>query len=149
MRSAIFRALRQKLIGGEYARYEVGAFGLGRVHHPRGQDHVHRLRLADRAGQPLSAAGAGQHAQVDLGLTELRGVGGEDEVAHHRQLAAAAQGKARDGGDHRLLHAQHGLPAPADEVVERGLGMRAVLHLLDIGTGSEGALVSGQHDRAN
>ena len=141
--------LGQKLVGREHARNEIGAFGLGGVHHPRGQDHVHRLRLAHRAGQPLGATGAGQNAEIDLRLAELRGIGGEDEVAHHRQLAAAAQRKARDRGDHRLLHAQHRLPALADEVLQRGLGIGAVLHLLDVGAGREGLLVAGQHDRAD
>jgi hypothetical protein len=67
-----------------------------------GQAQVHRLGLADGARQALRAAGAGQGAQLDLRLAELRGVGGDDHVAHHRQLAAAAQREAGHRGDHRL-----------------------------------------------
>ena len=37
----------------------------------------------------------------------------------------------------------------ADEVFQQRRGMRAVLHLLDVGTGGEGALVAGQHDGAD
>ena len=67
-----------------------------------GQHQVHRLGLADRARQALRAAGAGDDAELDLGLAELGAVGGDDEVAHHRQLAAAAEREAGDRGDHRL-----------------------------------------------
>ena len=44
----------------------------------------------------------GMMPSVDLRLAELGGVGGDDDVAHHRQLAAAAQRKAGNRGDHRL-----------------------------------------------
>ena len=66
------------------------------------EDQVHRLGLADRAGQPLRAADARNDAELDLGLAELGVVGGDDEVALHRELAAAAERKARDRRDHRL-----------------------------------------------
>ena len=87
---------------GTIARDEAGALGLGRVHHPAGQAHLHRLGLADEAGEPLRAAGARHDAELDLGLAELRRVGGEDEVAHHGELAAAAEREARHRRDHRL-----------------------------------------------
>ena len=41
-----------------HARDQARALGLGRIHHAAGQDQVHRLGLADRAGQPLRAADA-------------------------------------------------------------------------------------------
>ena len=69
------------------------------VHHPAGEAHFHRLGLADRAGEPLRSAHAGRDAELDLGLAEFRVVRGEDEVAHHRELAAAAQRIAGDRGD--------------------------------------------------
>ena len=40
-------------------------------------------------------------------------VGGDDEVAHHRQLAAAAEREAGHRGDHRLAHLAHRLPVAA------------------------------------
>ena len=65
--------------------------GLLGIHEAARQVHVHALGLADEARQALGAAEARDGAEVDLGLAEAGGVGGDDEVAHHRQLAAAAQ----------------------------------------------------------
>ena len=45
-------------------------------------------------------------------LAELRGVGGDGEVAEHVQDVAAADGEAVDGGDDRLGHV-------ADDPVQR------------------------------
>ena len=61
---------------------------------PAGEDHVHRLGLAHSTGEPLGAAHPREHPQVDFGLAELGVVSGDDEVAHHGQLAAAAQREA-------------------------------------------------------
>ena len=80
---------------------QTGALGFSGVHHAAGQAHVHRLGLADQAGQPLRAAGARHDAELDLRLAELGGVGGDDEVAHHGQFAAAAEREAGDRGDDR------------------------------------------------
>src|SRR3546814_14239670 len=52
---------------------------------------LHGLGLADEAGQALGAAGSRDGADGDLRLPELGGVCGDDEVAHHRQFAAAAE----------------------------------------------------------
>ena len=52
------------------------------------------------AGQALRAAAAGDDAEQDLGLAE-HGLSPSDAVvAGERQLAAAAEGVAADGGDH-------------------------------------------------
>ncbi len=75
--------------------------------------HIHRLRLADGAGQALRAAHAGHDAERDLGLAELGLVGGDDEVAHHRELAAAAEREARHRGDDRLAGAAGTAPSRA------------------------------------
>ncbi len=40
------------------------------------------------ARQPLRAAGAQDDAQLDFRLSELGGIGGHQDVAHHGQLAA-------------------------------------------------------------
>ena len=92
---------------------QAGALGLGGVHHAAGQRHVHGLGLADGARQALRAAGAGNDAELDLGLAEARVVGGDDEVAHHRQLAAAAERKSADRRDHRLADLADLLPVAA------------------------------------
>src|SRR6266536_1218552 len=60
----------------------------------RAQDHVHRERLADRTREPLRASRTGNDPERRLGLAELRRLRGDDQVAGHRQLAAAAEAEA-------------------------------------------------------
>ena len=94
----------------------------------------------------MRAAGAGHDAELDLGLAELRVVPGDDDVAGHRQLAAAAQGEAAHRGDDRLADAPD--PVPVGERVLAGqVGRVLDGELLDVGAGREGALpVAGEHD---
>jgi hypothetical protein len=93
-----------------------GALGFLGIDEACGEAHVHRLRLAHGARQALRTAGAGQDAQLDFGLAELRGIGGVDHVAHHCQFAAAAQREAGDGGDDRLAAATDAVPVAADVI---------------------------------
>src|SRR4029079_4290437 len=65
--------------------------------HPTAEDHVHRHRLADGTRQTLRASRAGHDSEVDLELPELGGLPRDDQVARHRELAAAAETEARHG----------------------------------------------------
>ena len=127
---------------------EPAALGLLGIHHAPGQDHLHRLRLADGARETLGAAGAGDGAELDLRLTESRVVGGDHDVAHHRKLAAAAQSIARDRRDHRLAECGDAVPR-GDEVAAVGIDEVQSAHLRDVGTGREGLLVAGDNDGAD
>ena len=69
---------------------------------------------ADQAREPLRAAGAGDHAEPDLGEAELRVVGGDPEVARERELEADAEAEAADLGDHRLRAALGGGDVPGE-----------------------------------
>ena len=89
---------------------EAAALGLRGVHHPAGEAKLHRLGFADRPRQALRAAGAGHDPQFDLGLAEFGRVGGENNIAHQGELAAAAQRKAGDRGDDRLSDLREMLP---------------------------------------
>ena len=95
----------------------------GLVHrHQAAADHqLHRARLADEARQPLRAAGAGQHAERDLGQADLAAVLPRDaEVGGHRDLEAAADGVAvqrRDDELRRLLEPVQRLVRVQAEVV--------------------------------
>ena len=117
--SATFIASSIRLAAGTTRATRPGALGLGRVHHAAGQDHVHRLGLADRARQPLRAADAGDDAELDLGLAELGVVGGDDDVAQHGELAAAAERKARHRRDDRLAGARGAIPVGAEIARDR------------------------------
>jgi len=85
----------------------------------------------------------------DFGLAELRVVRSDDEITHHRHLAAAAQCIARDRSHDRLSYLAHLLPADGDEVLQEDVLVRLVLHLLDVCTGSESFFASREHDAAD
>ncbi|KAJ8558709.1 hypothetical protein ON010_g8741 [Phytophthora cinnamomi] len=112
--------LVQQLVGGHDARHEAVALGLLRVDHVAREDHLHGLGLAHGADQALRAAAAGDRAERDLGLAELGRVAGDDEVAEHGELAAAAQRVAVDGGDHGLGH-RGDVPPVGEHVALEGL----------------------------
>ena len=146
--SAVFIAVGEKVGGRHDAGDEAGALGLRRVHHPPGEDQVHRLRLADGAGQALGAADARNDAELDLRLAELRGVGGDDDVALHGELAAAAERKARDRRNHRLAGMGEAVPG-GGEVPHERVHVGLARHLLDVGAGGERLLRPGDDEAAD
>ena len=87
-------------------------------------------------GQPLCAAVTWNHAELDLRLAELGVIGGNDEIALHRELAAAAQRKAGDRGDYGLARIGDAMPR-SDEVTEKRIGKTLAGHFLDVGAGGE------------
>ena len=100
--------------------------------------HLEGLVFADQARQALRAAEAGDDPELDLGLAEDRRARGDAHVAGHRQLAAAAEGEAVDGGDRDdALRAE--LAEQRVRAVDQ-LGARGLVHLrerLDVGAGAE------------
>ena len=75
-----------------------------------GERELHGARLADGLREALRAAAAGDDADVDLGLAEGRGGRGEDDVAHERELAAAAELWGNACGSVYALLGYRGLP---------------------------------------
>ena len=101
----------------------------------------------DEAGQPLRAAAAGDDAEEDLGLAEHGPRAGDAVVAGQRQLAAAAEGVAADGGDDEAGDGGDGV----ERVVEAGrdrAGLVGAAELGDVGAGGEDPLAAGDHDGA-
>ena len=47
-----------QVVDRDDAGYQAAALGFLGIHHAPGQAHFHRLRLASKTGQALSAAGA-------------------------------------------------------------------------------------------
>jgi hypothetical protein len=92
----------------------------------------------------------GDDAERDFGLAELRAVGGDDEVGHHRQLAPAAEREAVDRGDPRLAGGLDEVRGPAREHVS-GVepGCRHGGHLADVGPGGERLFARAGDDRAS
>ncbi len=87
-------------------------------------------------------------ADEDLWLAELGLLAGDDDVAVHRQLVAAAQRVAAHRRDQRLLDAADAIPRR--EGSSGHLDGRRASHLGDVRPGGEGALArAGQHDAAD
>ncbi|MCY1441367.1 hypothetical protein D9M71_576800 [compost metagenome] len=138
----------EQLIDWEHPRHQPGALGLAGRHHASGQAHLHGLGPADGTGQALGAADPRQHAEGDFRQAETGVVGGVYEVAHQRQLAAAAQRVAGDRGDDRL--------APRGDAVGLGevvvvVDLRKLLvrQFLDVRAGGEGLARTGEDDAAD
>ena len=101
---------------------------------------------ADRPGQAGQPAGAGKDAQRDLGQLEARRLVGDPQVGRQRQLQAAADRPAGDGGDRGLRQRRQRLPQPSRAAVvadgRLGAGIR---ELGEVGAGRERPLGAG-HD---
>ena len=72
------------------------------VDHRAGEQQLERPAPSHQPRKPHGAAVARPDAELDLGLAEPGGLAGDAKVARHRQLAAAAEREAVDGGDDGL-----------------------------------------------
>ena len=117
-----------------------------------GHHQLDRLGLADQPGQPLRAAGAGQHAERHFRQADLAGaLAGDPQVGGHRHLEPAADTVPVQRRDHqlgRLLESVHRLVGVQAEVVlERRIG---VLEHADVGAGAEELLAGAdEHDHVD
>ena len=104
--------------------------------------------LAEHMGQSLRAAAAGNDPQIDFRLAEARGFRCDDDVAAHRQLAAAAESEAADRGDHRLGDLVD-LVAVGEPLLNALVEGTAVGHFFDIGAGGKDFFTAGDDDDAD
>ena len=114
---------------------------LRRLHRLAGGGEVDGGLGRDEAGQADGAACAGDDAEGDLGEADGGGGEGDAEAAAERDLEAAAEGGAVDGGGpgfFRRLDA-------GDEVGEVRR-LRRLAELGDVGAGDEGAAGADQDD---
>ena len=81
--------------------------------------------MPDEPRQPLRAAAAGDQAELDLRLSELRVVGDDADVAAHRELEPAAEAEAVDRGDERRAGRVHAVPELLDPARRASLGAAA------------------------
>src|SRR5665809_26645 len=84
-------------------------------------------------------------AERDFGLAEHGTVGGQDNVARHGQLAAAAKRVARDRGDDRLAD-RADLVERREEIAAIGLDEGLGMHLLDVDASGKRLFVAGDDD---
>jgi hypothetical protein len=71
----------------------------GGIDEVAGQQQLARLLLADDEGHQQRDR---RRAEADLGLAEQRIIGGDDQVAGHRELESARERVAMHLGDDRL-----------------------------------------------
>src|SRR5439155_18471375 len=116
-----------------------------RVDHLAAQEKVQRTALSNEAWEALRSTVARNKPELDLGLSELRRLGRDADVAGHGQLASAAQCEAVDGGDDRLRRRLESTENGLAALRERFCRYRAVpLELPDIGSGDESAAGAGE-----
>ena len=117
---------------------------LGRAELAAADDVLQSELRPRQAREALRAAGARQHAEINLRKTEPRVLNRDPPMAGKRDLEAATERGAVDRGDDRLRARLHGVL----HVVERRFGEEhAVLKLGDIGAGDKGLAGADQHDR--
>src|SRR5262249_62211041 len=101
-----------------------------------GQLRSLRLGFAARMREPLRTADPRNDAEFDFRLAEFGVVCGDDEIALHGKLAAAAKRKSRDRGDHRLAGLGDAMPR-SDKIAEESVSEGLAGHFLDVGAGGE------------
>jgi hypothetical protein len=132
----------------DHPRDEARALRFRRVHHAAREAKIHGLGFADGAGETLRPADARNDAELDLGLAEFRRVGRDDDVTHHGELAAAAEGKTRDRSDRGFARPRQRIPI-GREVAHERIHVGFVRHLLDVGAGRERLLRTGDDHAGN
>ena len=114
---------------------------------PAGDAQLLGAARSDEAGEPLRAATTRHDAEEDLRLPEHRPLAGDPVVARQRQLAAAAEGVAADGGDDEAIEGGDGVVGGVEPLGDRPrLGLAG--ELVDVGTGGEDPLTTGDDDGA-
>ena len=143
----------QLLNGGQNLVDQAGLLGLGRLEPGALTQHLHeRLLDAEHAHGAGNATTAGQQAQRDLGQADLAalGVGGDAVMAGQRDLQAAAERRAVDGGDDGLAQGLQRTQVALDSFdgVEglTGVLRSEVDHALQVTAGEEGLLGAGDDD---
>ena len=81
---------------------ETDVRGLGSLDGASGQNHVVGERRADEAGQADRAAVHEGYAPSPAVHAERGVLGGDSQIAPHRQFESSGDGEALDGSDDRL-----------------------------------------------
>src|SRR5439155_11989258 len=94
------------------------------------------------------AARARNDPEGRLGLAELRCLGGDDQVARHRELAAAAETEAGHRGDEGRPERANCVP-PLDPALVVEVDCREARELADVGACSKCPLAAAEDDAAD
>ena len=126
-------------VGRQHGLDEADAQRFRGVDDARGKDHLGRATRADEPGEPLGAAPAGDDADRDLRLAEVRPFARDPQRACQRELAAAAPRLAVDRGDDRLRHGgeQSERAAPRPRVAFHRFAASERHQVVEVGVGDE------------
>ena len=142
------KGLLQVECHGYDAVNQAGGLSLRGRDHASGQDDLHGQSLAHGARKTLRSTGAGHHADVDLRLTELCRITGNDHVRMHRKLAAPSQSKATHSRNDGRLDLTDALPS-GELIACKHRGERCVGHFRDICPGGKSLVAAVDHNTAN
>src|SRR5207247_1711739 len=119
------------------------------VDHFTREDQLQSHAFADQSRQTLRAAVSRRDAQLHFGLSKLRVLTGNSDVARHRQLATAAQREAIDRGDDWFAAR---LDAPQDTLATLrprfSVEWSLLREIADVGSGDERLWACAGEDRA-
>ena len=101
-----------------------------------------------QAGQSLRSCRGGEQAEAHLRHSEPGTFAGDAQVAGESEFEPAAERQPIDGRDARLGEARQPAEAVGERVNEAGevVGRVEAIELGDVGTGGEGAALTGHHD---
>ena len=108
-----------------------------------GKDRLHGALRADQPGHALGAAAAGQQSDLDLGQADRRAGCRDPVMARQRNLEAAAEGGAVDGGDNGLFAFLDVCARLAFRLLVRVLGRAEIAN---VGAGNECAPLARDDD---
>src|SRR2546427_3594160 len=123
---------------------QAGREGRVRADRLPAHDHLERRLDPDHARETLGATRTGKEPQLDLWKPAARRLHADSVMAGERDLEAAAERSAVDGGDDRL----RALLDQRQDFVEAGL-FRRLAELRDVGAGDERPPGAGDDDGAD
>src|SRR5262249_5142535 len=81
---------------------QADRFGLRRIDEVPGQDQLHGFSFPDQSCQALSASSAGNYAEINFRLAQLRVITREPKITCQSKLHPAPEAETVDHGDHRF-----------------------------------------------
>mmetsp|Transcript_16177 Transcript_16177/g.26957 ORF Transcript_16177/g.26957 Transcript_16177/m.26957 type:complete len:270 (+) Transcript_16177:154-963(+) len=134
--------LLNKIVGGENSSHQSIPFRLLSIDHLSREYHIHRLGLTDSSDKSLRPTSTRNDAKIDLGLSKFGSITCHEDVALHRKLAPAAEGKSVYGCNDRLIQVCN-LGPLREHVILVCVGEFPLAHLANVSSGSKRLGTSG------
>ncbi len=148
--SATSRPLLVEGLGRQDLGNEADPVGLRSINQLAGEQEPECPALPDEARKPLSTTEAWNYPEGHLRLTELRTLGGQADIAGHRQLHTSAQREALHQGDRRLVEPLDLAEYPLASLGEPSAFVPGQLgHGGDVGSSGKSPALAAEDDRPN